>query len=148
MCQVGHKLGQDEDRLGQDGPTVPQNCWTMPGERAAKWAHATQFPGNCLLQFPWNCWVLGGFQGFSYGQVLWCFHMVPSWAKLGQDEHKLGQDEDSSPELLGTGWGTGSKKGTRDAVPRELARFLSRAQAVRTPLQFPWNCRVLGASTG
>ena len=67
------------------------------------------------------CWVLGGFQGFSYGQVLLSFHMVPSWAKLGQDGHKLGQDEDSSPELLGTGWGTGSKKGTRDAVPRELA---------------------------
>ena len=62
-----------------------------------------------------------GFSGFSYGQVLRCFHMAPSWAKLGQDEHKLGQGEDSSPELLGTGWGTGSKKGTRDAVPRELA---------------------------
>ena len=62
-----------------------------------------------------------GSRGFS-GVQLWPSSPVfPHGTKLGQDEHKLGQDEDNSPELLGTGWGTGSKKGTRDAVPRELA---------------------------
>ena len=68
------------------------------------------------------------------------FSGVSTWYQVGPSWVKMSTSWAKMRIVLQSCWGRAGelvpkKKGARDAAPRELAQFLSRAQAVRT--QFP-----------